>query len=155
MRNYVLSTSYPNMFSSCLLPHEVTGLAATLDVIRGADAERERLMQVSRRMRRELADLGYPVHQGSEQIIALEAGSEQATMVLRDALEARGVFGAVFCAPATSRNRTMVRLTLHAGLTDAELDHVLAVAADLAPVIEPWNWPIARRNRVAAAAETA
>lgn len=28
IRNYVLSTSYPNMFSSCLLPHEIAGLAA-------------------------------------------------------------------------------------------------------------------------------
>ena len=34
MRNYVLSTSYPNMFSSCLLPHEVAALDATLEVIR-------------------------------------------------------------------------------------------------------------------------
>jgi len=28
MRNYVLSTSYPNMFSSCLLPHEIAALDA-------------------------------------------------------------------------------------------------------------------------------
>ncbi len=155
LRNYVLSTSYPNMFSSCLLAHEVAGLAATLKVVQQSDPARARLMGVSRRMRRELTDLGYPVHQGTEQIIALESGSEPATMVLRDHLEARGVFGAVFCAPATSRNRTMVRLTLHAGLTDSELDHVIATAADLAPVLEPWNWPIARRSRTACEAEAA
>lgn len=155
LRNYVLSTSYPNMFSSCLLAHEVAALAATLKVVQQSDAARARLMAVSRRMRRELADLGYPVHQGTEQIIALESGSEPATMVLRDHLEARGVFGAVFCAPATSRNRTMVRLTLHAGLTDSELDHVIAAAADLAPVLEPWNWPIARRSRTMCEAEVA
>ncbi|TNF63690.1 MAG: hypothetical protein EP306_00610, partial [Burkholderiales bacterium] len=96
-----------------------------------------------------LQDQGYPVHQGSEQIIALEAGSEPDTMVLRDALESRGVFGAVFCAPATSRNRTMVRLTLHAALTDAELQHLQAVTAEVAQQVRPWSWPLARKGRAA------
>lgn len=146
MRNYVLSTSYPNMFSSCLLPHEIAGLAATLSVIKKCDVERTRLMQVSRRLRANLSEMGYPVHQGTEQIIALESGTEPATMVLRDTLEERGVFGAVFCAPATSRNRTMVRLTLTSALTDAEIEHVEKVAQEIFPLVRPDQWPIARRK---------
>ncbi len=151
MRYYVLSTSYPNMFSSCLLPHEVAALGATLEVIRRSDAARQRLHAITRRLRADLTELGYPIHQGTEQIIALESGTEPATMVLRDLLEERNVFGAVFCAPATSRNRTMVRLTLSAALTDAELDHVSGVAREIAPLVKPWDWPLARRARVAEA----
>jgi CAI-1 autoinducer synthase len=146
MRNYVIGSSFPNVFSSCLLPHEIASLSATLDVIKTCDRQRARLMQLSYRLRSNLSDMGYPVHQGSEQIIALESGTEPATMVLRDALEERGVFGAVFCAPATSRNRTMVRLTLSSALTDAEVDHVEQVAQDIAPLVNPQQWPIARRN---------
>lgn len=156
MRNYVLSFSYPNMFSSCLLPHEIAGLSATLDVIKRSNRQRERLHTVSSQLRQGLAELGYPVHQGTEQIIALESGSEPATMVLRDLLEERDVFGAVFCAPATSRNRTMVRLTASSALTDAEIDHVLTVASDIAPMVKPWDWPLARRaaaSRVSASHE--
>jgi CAI-1 autoinducer synthase len=89
--------------------------------------------------------MGYPVHQGTEQIIALESGSEPATLVLRDMLEERGVFGAVFCAPATSRNRAMVRLTLSSALTDAEIDHIEKVALEIVPLVNPQQWPIARR----------
>ena len=100
IRNYVLSTSYPNMFSSCLLPHEIAGLAATLIVIQRSDAARANLRASTGHLRTALSNLGYPIHQGSEQIIALEAGTEPATMVLRDRLEERGVFGSVFCAPA-------------------------------------------------------
>jgi CAI-1 autoinducer synthase len=151
MRNYVLSTSYPNMFSSCLLPHEIAALDATLELIRRSDTERQRLHAHTLQLRGMLSDLGYPIHQGTEQIIALEAGTEPATMVLRDLLEERDVFGAVFCAPATSRNRTMVRLTLHAALTEAELDHVAAAAREVAPLVKPWDWPIARRARAACA----
>ena len=155
MRYYVLSSSFPNIFSSCLLPHEVAGLRATVDVLQRADAQRERLFQITRRLRERITELGYPIHQGSEQIIALEAGLESTTMQLRDELEKRGVFGAIFCAPATSRNRAMVRLTLSAALTDAELDHIEAVLAEVAPIVQPWDWPIARRGRVGAEAVAA
>jgi len=110
---------------------------------------------VSRRVRGELLALGYPVGHGSEQIIALEAGTEPDTLVLRDHLESRGVFGAVFCAPATARNRAMVRLTLHAALTVAEIGHLVAVAREIAPLVKPWDWPIARRGRGTATAEPA
>ena len=72
---------------------------------------------------------------------------EADTLALRDRLESHGVFGAVFCAPATSRNRAMVRLTLNASLTEAELAHVEAVARAVAPHVKPWDWPIARRLR--------
>ena len=91
--------------------------------------------------------MGYPIHQGTEQIIALEAGPEPDTMVLRDQMEAQGVFGAVFCAPATSRNRSLLRLTLSASLTESELSHVEDAARAVAPLVKPWAWPIARRNR--------
>lgn len=147
LRYFVLHHSFPNIFSSCLLPHEIAGLAATLAVIRRSDDGRRRLHAHTRRLRASLTELGYPIHQGSEQIIALEAGSEPDTMRLRDALEAHEVYGAVFCAPATSRNRAMVRLTLHATLTEAELSHVEAAAKAIAPQVRPWDWPIARRVR--------
>ena len=146
MRDYMVCTSYPNIFSSCLLPHEIAGLAATLEVIKKSDDERARLMHVSKRLRSSLSAMGYPVHQGTEQIISLESGSEPDTLILRDLLEERDVFGAVFCAPATSRNRAMVRLTLSSLLTDAEIDHVEHAAAEVADIVNPQQWPIARRH---------
>jgi CAI-1 autoinducer synthase len=146
LRPYLMCHSYPSIFSSCLLPHEVAGLAATFEVIKRADEARRKLHENTRCVRSAFQEAGYPIHQGSEQIISLEAGAESDTLALRDALESRGVFGAVFCAPATSRNRAMVRLTLNAALTDAEMEHVVAVARDIAAQVKPWNWPIARRH---------
>ena len=150
MRYYITSSSFPNIFSSCLLPHEIAGLAATLEVVRASGEARSRLHATTARLRACFSDLGYPIHQGSEQIIALEAGPEPDTMVLRDRLEHQGVFGAVFCAPATSRNRSLVRLTLSASLTDAEISHVERAAKVVAPLVKPWDWPIARRGRAQA-----
>ncbi|HUR88515.1 MAG TPA: alpha-hydroxyketone-type quorum-sensing autoinducer synthase [Ramlibacter sp.] len=147
MRHYTQISAYPNIFSSSLLPHEIAGLAATLDVVRESDDARARLHANTRRMRDSLADAGYPIHHGSEQIIALEAGSEPAAMHLRDVFEERGVIGAIFCAPATSKNRAMLRLTLSSALTESEMEHVERVARDAAAILQPWEWPIARRQR--------
>ncbi|MBC7470769.1 MAG: quorum-sensing autoinducer CAI-1 synthase [Ramlibacter sp.] len=147
LRNYLMCHSFPSIFSSCLLPHEVAGLRATLEVIKRSDAARSKLHANTRRLRSSLSDLGYPIHHGSEQIISLEAGLEADTLALRDALEGQGVIGSVFCAPATSRNRAMVRLTLNAGLTEAELVHVESAARNVAAQVRPWEWAIARRNR--------
>ena len=147
LRNYLMCHSFPSIFSSCLLPHEVAGLRATLEVIKRSDEARCKLHANTRRLRSSLSDLGYPIHHGSEQIISLEAGLEADTLALRDALEGQGVIGSVFCAPATSRNRAMVRLTLNAGLTEAELVHVESAARNVAAQVRPWEWAIARRNR--------
>ncbi|MCE2969648.1 MAG: quorum-sensing autoinducer CAI-1 synthase [Burkholderiales bacterium] len=151
LRDYVLMQSFPNIFSSCLLPHEVAGLAATLGVVRQATERRHLLWRNVRRLRTAFAGLGYPL-QGTEQILALEAGPESESIILRDALEAHGVFGAIFCAPATSRNRSMVRLTVSAALTDSEIDRVIEVAREIAPQVKPWTWPAARRAAVRSAA---
>ena len=147
MRYYILCSSFPNIFSSSLLPYEIAGLSATLELIKKSDDARQRLHLHTRRLRASLTDLGYPIHQGSQQIIALEVGLESATMQLRDRLEERNVFSSMFCAPATSSKRAMMRITLNAGLMDSELDHVEAAAREIAPLAKPWDWPIARRAR--------
>lgn len=146
LRHYLMCHSFPSIFSSSLLPHEIAGLAATLEVLREAQEAREQLHRHTVRVRARLSDLGYPIAHGSEQIIALEAGTEVHTLALRDQLEARGIFGAVFVAPATARQRAMVRLTLNAALTEAELDRLKEVAAEIAPIVNPGAWPIARRQ---------
>jgi CAI-1 autoinducer synthase len=147
LRPYLMCHSYPSIFSSCLLPHEIAGLAATLQVIQRSDEARVQLRRNTQRLRQAFSDCGFPIHHGSEQIISLEAGAEADTLALRDKLEERGVFGAVFCAPATSRNRAMVRLTLNSALTEAEMAHVEAAAREIAPEVKPWDWAIARRQR--------
>ena len=59
--------------------------------------------------------------------------------------------GAIFFAPATSRNRAMVRLTLNSGLTECELSHLEQVMADLVQQFKPETWGVARRLRKARA----
>mgnify|MGYP002829616660 CR=1 FL=1 len=102
LREFIKYNALPAIFSSSLLPHDIAGLSKTLDLVRLADDKRARLHANADYLRRHLDALGYNVDISQAQIIALEAGPEPQTIVLRDALESRGVFGSVFCAPATA-----------------------------------------------------
>ena len=144
---YFLSESRPAIFSSCLLNHELAWFDAAIDFVERADARREALRRVTLEVRTGLGRLGYCVDEGSEQIIALEVGTEPKTLVLRKALENRGIHGAVFCAPATPKNRALVRLTLNSGLSKREIAKLLEACADMREEIDLENWTSTLRSR--------
>jgi len=146
-KGYFLSSSRPAIFSSCLLNHELAWFDAAVDFIRHADARREALHRTTREVRERLTDLGYCIDDGTEQIIALEAGVEPKTLVLRKALEARGIYGAVFCAPATPKNRSLVRLTLNCGMGRREIDKLVDACADMRGEVDLENWSSSSRRR--------
>lgn len=130
----------PAIFSSAVLLHEVAGLVATLKVIQEEDWRRQQLWYNTRYLRRGLLQRGFAVDQSTSQIIALHSGNDTQTRALRNALEDRDVFGAVFCAPATPKNHGVIRLSVSARLRENDLDRVIdacaAVAAEKA--IDPW-----------------
>lgn len=129
-KEYFRMESNPAIFSSGLLEHEYVWFLEALALIRRADDRRERLREVSDIVRWRLDELGFDVGGGTEQIIAIESGNEPDTLKMRDALQGSGVFGAVFCPPATPRNHCLVRLSVHSGLTDEELDTLTTRCAD-------------------------
>lgn len=142
---YFKATSNPAIFSSTLLPHDISGLNATLSVIQKEGWRRERLANNARYLRENLIALGYNLNDSQSQIIGLESGTEQQTIVLRDALEARNIFGSVFCAPATPRNRALVRLSIHAALSQDQLDTIVAACRDIRNDVDMVNWASTRR----------
>jgi CAI-1 autoinducer synthase len=146
---YFLSESRPAIFSSCMLNHELAWFDAAIDFVERADARRATLRRITEEVRTGLGRLGYCVDEGSEQIIALEVGTEPKTLVLRKALENRGIQGAVFCAPATPKNRALVRLTLNCGLSKREIAKLLDACADMREEVDLESWTsTARRRRV-------
>ena len=146
-KGYFLSASRPAIFSSCLLEHELAWFDAALDFIAAADGRRAALHRSARRVRDGLRALGYNVDDGTEQIVALEAGPEPKTLALRKALEKRGIYGAVFCAPATAKNRSLVRLTLNSGLDDSQVARLLDACADMRAEVDLESWSSTRRLR--------
>ena len=144
-KGYFLSAARPAIFSSCLLGHELAWFDAALDFIAAAEPRRAALRATTRTVRSGLAALGYNVGDGTEQIIALEAGPEPKTLALRKALERAGIVGAVFCAPATPKNRSLVRLTLNAGMSEDDVARLLAACAVIRDELQVDSWASTRR----------
>jgi CAI-1 autoinducer synthase len=129
-----------------VLAHEVAGYNAALDIF-ASEPWRQRLLHGNHRyLTQGLDDLGYNVNLCKSQIIALEAGEILETVKLRDALERRDIFGAIFFPPATPAKHCIIRFTVNCGLTKAELDRVLAVCAEIRDEVGLASWPSTRRR---------
>ena len=144
---YFKSESNPAIFSSTLLPYEIAGLAATLDVIRREDWRRDTLHSNARYLREHLAALGYNLNDSQSQIVSLEAGTEQLTILLRDCLEARGIFGSIFCAPATPKNRALMRFSVNTELTEDDLKRLVQVCSEIRDEVGLADWSSSRRSQ--------
>lgn len=144
---YFKFESSPAIFSSTLLPYEVAGLDATLEVIRSEGWRRTKLQANADYLRYNLEELGYNLNGSESQIISLESGTEQQTIVLRDALESRGIFGSVFCAPATPKNRALIRFSINSDLTKSNLNRIIKVCRNIRDEVDLINWASTRRKR--------
>ncbi|MDF1782354.1 MAG: quorum-sensing autoinducer CAI-1 synthase [Alcanivoracaceae bacterium] len=140
-KEYFRCTARPAIFSSSLLNHEVAALDKTLDIIQADDWRRDKLFHNARFLRQQLSDLGYNVRCSQSQIIPIEAGVEQDTLVLREKMEEQGVFGAVFCAPATPKKRSLVRLSVNAALTVPQMLEIVRVMGVIRDDVGMWRWP--------------
>lgn len=138
----------PMIFSTQVLAHEVAGFNAALDIFSGEPWRQRVLHDNHRYLAQGLDNLGYNVALSKSQIVALEAGELTDAVNLRDALERRGIFGAIFFPPATATKRCIIRFTVNCGLTRDELDRVLAVCAEIRDEVGMTSWPSTRRRRL-------
>jgi len=125
MREY----AFPAIFSSAVLNYDIVRIQAMLKVIKESDEKREQLMFNANFLRTELTAMGYEIVQTSapSPIICLVCGPEATTKKLQALLLENDIFGAVFCAPATSKNASLIRLTLHSDLKLAQLNHIVDI----------------------------
>lgn len=119
-------TSKPQIFSSALMSFDIEGLNNVLDLINSetGNERRLKLCRNSQQLKNLLQEKGIDVHESYSQIIALKADSENKIMLLKEMLENEQVFGAPFCAPATSKKRPVLRFSLHSELKSDQLEYV-------------------------------
>lgn len=121
--------SFPSIFSSAMMACELDRISATLTVIKESDHARANLAHNAQQVVSGLKSIGFEIRSES-QIIALETAEKTNTRKVRDFFEERGVFGSVFCTPATPDNKNILRLSLNSSLTKKDIDKILSVADD-------------------------
>ena len=151
---YFRYESLPAIFSTSVMQHEVAGFDAVLDIFRDEGWRRDALHANHAYLSAGLDGLGYNVEASKTQIIALEAGDIRQTTQLRDALESRGVFGAIFFPPATPEKRCLIRFTVNCGLSRRELDRIIEVCAEIRDEVGMAEWRSTRRKAASASKST-
>lgn len=117
--------SLPAIFSSALMPHDLAGFASSLALIAKEEWRREKLHANADYLRLALLAQGFNLGSSNSQIIPIMTGSEANTIWLRNELEKDDLFGAVFCAPATPKNKALIRLSINAHHEKSDLDKVI------------------------------
>lgn len=117
-------------------------------MIKESSSRRVRLQENADFLRSRLDRMGYDMSASQAQIMSLVPGPEAETIRLRDALEQRGVFGSPFCAPATPKNRSLIRFSLNAGVSKEALETVAAVCREVRDIVGAGQWmSTAKKNR--------
>jgi CAI-1 autoinducer synthase len=123
--------------SMTLMPHDVAGLAAALTAIRADGWRRTRLHDLSAFLRKEIAALGLDLDGSANQIIAIQAGPDAHAIQIGNALEGRGVFGSVLALPTSTAQRSVVRFSVHAGLTDSQAERIVRACREVRDELRP------------------
>ena len=124
-RGFIYSTAPP--------PAQAAAITAALGVLRDEPWRRERLAELSRRVRAELSAAGWP-HLDTDvatPIVPLHVGTNDAALALAARLEARGLLAVAIRPPTVPPHTARVRLSLRADLTDDDLDHIITAVGSL------------------------
>ncbi|MFI7134481.1 aminotransferase class I/II-fold pyridoxal phosphate-dependent enzyme [Nonomuraea sp. NPDC050153] len=118
------------MFSASLSPSCTAAALAALDVIRAEPERRLRVMAAARRLRSGLAALGFPLSAAQTPTVPLEVGDAVLCCRLWKDLFDQGVLANAMLPPSVPGGRSVLRLSVTAAHTDAQVDRILeAVAA--------------------------
>ncbi|HHU0107549.1 TPA: quorum-sensing autoinducer LAI-1 synthase LqsA [Legionella pneumophila] len=129
---YIRYSSLPSIFSSALMPHDLAGFSASLEIITQEEWRRAKLQTNADFLREALSCEGINIGSSGSQIVPLVTGSEANTLWLRDELEKEDIFGAVFCSPATPKNKCLIRLSISAHHEKSDLLRVIECLVRLA-----------------------
>ncbi|KTD34829.1 aminotransferase class II [Legionella moravica] len=122
---FVRYSSLPAIFSSALVPHDLAGFSSSLEIISRDEWRREKLHANATFLREALSANGFDIGDSESQIIPIMTGNEANTIWLRNELEKEDIFGAVFCSPATPKNRALIRLSLSSNHEKRDLLRVI------------------------------
>lgn len=123
--HYIQHFGRSMIFSASIPPANVAAARAALQIMKEEPERRERLWQITRRMKRELSAMGWDTGNSETPIIPIIVGDNMKTIFLWKRLFEEGVFVNPVLPPAVPPNKSLLRTSYMATHTDAQLDQVL------------------------------
>ncbi len=123
--SYIKHFARSLIFSASITPASVATVLATLDIIEKEPERRERLWEITKKMRSGFESMGYNTGYTETPIIPVLVGDDEKTFMLWKLLREDGVFTNPVIYPAVPQGQALIRTSYSATHTDEELNTVL------------------------------
>ncbi len=124
--SYIKHFARPLMFSASITPASVATALATLEIIENEPERRERLWNITKKMKSGFQALGYNTGPTETPIIPVIVGDDELAFMLWKLVREDGIFTNPIIYPAVPKGQSLIRTSYSATHTDEELDTVLA-----------------------------
>jgi len=114
------------MFSASMTPSSVATVLATLEIIETEPERRNRLWEITRKMKTGFENMGYNTGPTETPIIPVILGNDELTFMLWKMLRNDGIFTNPVIYPAVAKEQTLIRTSYSASHTETELNKVLS-----------------------------
>jgi len=123
--SYIKHFARSLIFSASITPASVATVLATLDIIQNEPERRERLWQITEKMKSSLQDMGYDTGPTETPIIPVFIRNDELAFMLWRLLRENGIFTNPIIYPAVPKGEALIRTSYSATHTNEELDTVL------------------------------
>ncbi len=123
--SYIKHFARSLIFSASITPASVATVLATLDIIQTEPQRRERLWEITEKMKSGFQAMGYNTGETETPVIPVIIGDDDTTFLLWRFLREEGIFTNPVIYPAVPKDQTLIRTSYSATHTDEELDIVL------------------------------
>lgn len=113
------------IFNASMPPAIAAGALKALEIIQNEPWRKEKLWENTLRFRRGLIDLGLNTMESTSPIVPIYIGNDILNMKITKELLDEGIYIATAIYPAVSRNKSRLRATITASLTENEIDIAL------------------------------
>jgi 8-amino-7-oxononanoate synthase len=122
LRDYLVNHARTFIFSTALPPYCAAHVLEGIALVSGAGAERTRLRETGRYLRGRLRAAGFDIGRSDSQIIPVILGSNESALRFAAAAANAGFAIRAIRPPTVPAGTARLRVSLHAGLSTADLD---------------------------------
>jgi 8-amino-7-oxononanoate synthase len=135
--DFMRLTSHPYMYTASLSPSNVASVLTALRLLQERPELRARLTQNSKALHDGLTDLGYTVCSNDSPIVAVKADSPEEAGIMWNRLMAHGVYVNLAIPPGTPNGVSLLRCSVSAAHTDADIQGVYDAFREVAGETRP------------------
>jgi len=125
--NYLMHHARPFLFSASASPASVGAVLGALEVMEAEPDRIQRLWENTRFLKQGLVDLGFDTGASASPVIPVVIGDFERCLQAWRLLQDRGIFVNPVVPPGVPAHRSLIRISVTAGHTRAQLAHALAV----------------------------